>query len=137
VKATLGWWMYEWGSHDARFGVTIVAGCAALGAIGTVLTGAAPGGLLGFFVVLGTVTACLAVRPRASYLIIPSPALAYLVAAMLAGVVDDHAGGAAKTIYAIGALQWIASGFVAMVIATVCAIGIAGTRWWLAIRRGS
>lgn len=126
--------MSEWGSHDTRFGVTAVAACAAVGAIGTMLTGSAPGGLLGFFVVLGAVAACTAVRPRASYLIIPAPVLAYVVAAMSAGVVDDS-GGASKTAYAIGALQWIAGGFVTMVIATLCAIGIAGTRWWLAIRR--
>lgn len=136
MKATLGWWMSEWGSHDVRFGVTAIAACAAVGAIGTVLIGAVPGGLLGFFVVLGTVAACTAVRPRASYLIIPSPTLTYVVAAMFAGVVDDS-GGASKTVFAIGALQWIAGGFVTMVIATLCAIGIAGTRWWLAIRRGT
>lgn len=127
--------MYDWGLHDARVGVITVAGCAAFGAIGTVLTGTAPGGLLGFFVVLGAVAACLAVRPRVSYVIIPSPALVYAVAAMFAGVVDDHVGGASRTMYAIGAVQWIAGGFVAMVIATLCAIGITAARLWLVVRR--
>lgn len=126
--------MWYWGEHDVRFGVATVAGCAALGAIATVFTGGAPGALLGVFVVLGTVLACLAVQPRASYLIIPAPALSYLVAAMFAGVVDQHL--ASSTMFAIAALQWIARGFVTMVVATLCAIFITAIRWLRAARRG-
>lgn len=127
--------MSRWGLHDARFGVITVAACTAAGAFATMLTGGEPGGLLGFFVVLGTVAACTAVRSRASYLVIPVPVLAYLVAAMFTGFVDDHIGGASQTMYAIGAVQWIARGFVSMVIATFCAIGIVAIRLWRSARR--
>jgi hypothetical protein len=125
--------MWHWGEHNARFGVAFVAAFAALGAIATVFGGAAPGTLLGVFVVLGTVVACLAVRARATYLIIPVPALAYLVGAMFAGVVDEQQ--ASRAAYELAAVQWIAKGFVAMVIATLCAISIAGIRWLRAARR--
>jgi hypothetical protein len=125
--------MWHWGEHDARFGVAFLAVFGVLGAIATMFEGGAPGALLGVFVVLGTVVACLAVRPRVTYLIIPAPALAYLVAALFAGVADEHL--ATRMMYELAAVQWIAKGFVAMVIATLCAIGIAGIRWLRAARR--
>ena len=95
----------------------------------------APGFLLGFFVVAGTVAAALAVRPRAGRMIFPVPVLSYLVAALISGVVFDRSAGASKTVLAIGAAQWIASGFSAMALATVLAIVIISVRWFL-WRRG-
>ena len=95
----------------------------------------APGFLLGFFVVAGTVAASLAVRPRAGRMIFPVPVLSYLVAALISGVVFDRSAGASKTVLAIGAAQWIASGFSAMVLATVLAVVITTVRWFL-WRRG-
>ena len=93
----------------------------------------APGALLGFFVVAGTVAAALAIRPRAGRLIFPVPVLSYLVAALLSGAVFDRSGS--KTMLAIDAAQWIASGFFAMALATVLAVVIITARWFL-WRRG-
>ena len=93
----------------------------------------APGSLLGFFVVVGTVAAALAIRPRAGRMIFPVPVLSYLVAALLSGAVFDRSGS--KTVLAIDAAQWIASGFFAMALATVLAVVIITARWFL-WRRG-
>ena len=93
----------------------------------------APGSLLGFFVVVGTVAAALAIRPRAGRMIFPVPVLSYLVAALLSGAVFDRSGS--KTMLAIDAAQWIASGFFAMALATVLAVVIITARWFL-WRRG-
>ena len=79
----------------------------------------APGFLLGAFVVIGTVAAALAVRPRAGRMIFPVPVLCYLVAALLTGVIYNHSADSSKTALAIGAAQWVASGFFAMAVATI------------------
>ncbi len=96
-------------------------GGTAFGALVTAVAGSEPGLALGFFLVASTACAVLAVRPRAVYLIIPVPALAYVVAAILVGQIV-HQDGTSLTALAVGAAQWIASGFVAMIIATVIAI---------------
>jgi hypothetical protein len=117
-----------------RFGVVVVIGSAALGALGTVLTGREPGTLLSVFLVAGTLAGALVVRPRASYLIIPVPAPAYLVAALAAGVLRGGAATISHTALAVNALQWIARGFVPMVVATVLAVVIAAARLRAAAR---
>ena len=99
------------------------------------VTRSVPGFLLGFFVVAGTVTASLAVRPRAGRMIFPVPVLSYLVAALLSGIVFDRSADSSKTALAIGAAQWIADGFFAMALATALAVVITVTRWFL-WRRG-
>jgi hypothetical protein len=106
-----------------------VIGSAAVGALITAVARSEPGGVLGVFVVAGTVTAALAVQPRAVYRIIPVPALSYLVAAALAGMIHDRANGTSGTAFAVGATQWIASGFLAMSAATVLAIVLTAARW--------
>jgi len=113
----------------------MIVASAAIGAIVTMVARSAPGFLLGFFVVAGTVAASLAVRPRAGRMIFPVPVLSYLVAALISGVVFDRSAGASKTVLAIGAAQWIASGFSAMVLATLLAVVITTVRWFL-WRRG-
>lgn len=95
----------------------------------TVFTRSDPGFLLGLLVVIGTVAACLAVSPRRAFLIIPAPALAYLAAAILAGLIHDRAADTSRTLLAINAARWVASGFIAMVAATALAVVIAGVRW--------
>jgi hypothetical protein len=112
-----------------------VVASAAVGAIVTMVTRSVPGFLLGFFVVAGTVTASLAVRPRAGRMIFPVPVLSYLVAALLSGIVFDRSADSSKTALAIGAAQWIADGFFAMALATALAVVITVTRWFL-WRRG-
>ena len=94
-----------------------------------------PGSLLGLFVVAGTVAAALVIRPRDGWMILPVPALSYLVAALTSGVVSDQAAGSSRTALAIGAAQWVANGFFAMVLATILAAGITTARWYL-WRRG-
>jgi hypothetical protein len=108
-----------------------VIGCAAIGGLVTVATGSAPGLPLGVFVIGGTAAAVLAVRPRSVYLIIPLPALSYMVAAAAAGLVEikGQAAGASLTTLAVGAAQWMASGFLAMATATLLAIATAAARW--------
>jgi hypothetical protein len=106
-----------------------VCGSAVAGALGTVLTRNEPGLMLGVFLVAGTLAAVLAVRPRAVYLIIPVPALAYLVAATITGLIHDHATDTSRAALAVSAAQWIASGFPAMTIATILAIAITAARW--------
>ena len=119
----------RWGNFPGRFGVCVVIGSAALGALLTSLAGQQPGAVLGVFLVVGTLVAALAVRPRTGYLIIPVPALSYLVAAMIAGLIYDRSNDGSKAAMAINATQWIAGGFVAMAAATLLAIVIAAARW--------
>jgi hypothetical protein len=118
-----------------RAGVSITIGSAALGALITAVTGSQPGFLLGFLLVVGTAAAVLAVRPGAVYLIIPVPALAYVIGAALAGLVSDRATGTSGTALAVNGTQWIASGFIPMSVATGLAIVTTLMRWY-ASRRG-
>jgi len=119
----------RWGSRPGRLGVFVVTGCAALGTLVTVAAGTEPGPVLGAAVVAGTAAAALAVRPRSVYVIIPVPALAYVAAATVAGLIHDRAGDTSLTGVAVHLAQWIASGFVAMSIATLLAIAATGVRW--------
>lgn len=125
----------RWGQLPWGRGVVLVAIAAGLGALITVVTRSDPGFLLGLLVVAGTVAACLAVTPRRAYLIIPAPALAYLVAAIVAGLIHDRATDTSHTLLALNAARWVASGFLAMIAATALAVLIAGVRWLRASRR--
>ena len=99
------------------------------------LSRSGPGILLQLLVVAGTATAALAIRPRAGRAIIPVPALSYVAAALLSGIVFDRSVTSSRTVLALDAAQWIANGFFAMALATVLAAGIAASRWYL-WRRG-
>jgi hypothetical protein len=123
-----------WGTRPGRSGVFLVIGAVAVGTVATVLTGSEPGLVLGVFLVAGTVAAALAVRPRAAYLMFPVPAPAYAVAAAIAGLIHDRAADTSRTALALSAVQWIASGFVAMTLATALAIAIALLRWLRSIQ---
>jgi hypothetical protein len=105
----------------------MVIGFASAGALGTILTGGQPGVLLGVFLLAGTLAAGLAVRQNATHLVIPVPALAYPLAALAAGFAGNP-GGSSKAALAIGAVQWVAHGFLPMLAATVVAVGIAVAR---------
>jgi hypothetical protein len=119
------------GSLSGGLGVAIVAASTALGASATMLTGKEPGSILGVFVIIGTLAAAVAVRPQAGWLILPVPALAYLAAAMVTGVIYDHSADVSKAALAINAAQWIANGFFAMVLATALAVVLVTARWIL------
>jgi hypothetical protein len=125
----------RWGSLAPRRGVALVAASAVLGTLVTVLTGSDPGFALGLLVVIGTIAACLAVRARGVYWIIPAPALAYLAGAVISGLVHDRAADTSSTELTVNAARWIASGFLAMAIATALAVGIAVARRLLSNRR--
>lgn len=112
-----------------------VIGGAVLGALVTVFLGRDPGFALGLLVFLSTLVAVFVVRPRAVYLVIPVPALSYVVAAVLTGYLHDRATDTSHTALAISAVQWIAAGFVAMAAATALAILVTAIRWLVSYRR--
>ena len=120
-----------WGALQGGLCVCLVVASTALGAIVTMVAGKIPGGLLGTFVVIGTIAAALAVRPGAGRMILPVPVLSYLVAALVSGVIYNRGTGASNTALAIGAAQWIANGFFPMALATALAIVIIIIRWFL------
>jgi hypothetical protein len=129
----------RFGSLQGGLGVCLIVASAAIGAVATMMTGHAPGFLLGAFVSIGTVVAALAVRPRAGRLIFPVPVLAYLVAALISGIIYNRSDDSSKAAVAIGAAQWIANGFVAMAFATAAAIVLIAVRWyfWRRKRKGA
>jgi hypothetical protein len=93
------------------------------------VTKSQPGSVLGLFVLAGTVAAALTVQPRTGRLIFPAPALCYLIAALVSGVIYDRSAG--KTEIAVGAAQWVASGFFVMVLATLLAVALTTVRWFM------
>jgi len=114
----------RWGRLPWGRGIVLVAVAAGLGALLTIVTGSDPGFLLGLVVVLGTLAASVAVDARRAYLVIPAPALAYLVAGILVGVIHDRATDTSHTMLAINAARWVASVFLGMVVATALAVVI-------------
>ena len=125
-----------WGSRPGRLGIAFAAGGAAAGLVLTVLTRSEPGAMLGIFLLAGTAAGVLAVHPRAAYLLIPVPPLAYVAAAILAGLLHDRGTDTSHTALALSAAQWIAGGFVAMSAATLLAIVVATARWAADRQRG-
>jgi hypothetical protein len=117
------------GSLRGALGVCVIVGSALIGAIATMVTKSQPGSVLGLFVLAGTVAAALTVQPRTGRLIFPVPALSYLVAALASGVAYDRSAN--KTQIAVGAAQWIASGFFVMVLATLLAVALTTVRWFM------
>jgi hypothetical protein len=100
-----------------------------IGAVATIMTHVQPGPVLGLAVLAGTVAAALTVHPRTGRLIFPVPALSYLIAALVSGVVYERSSD--KTELAVGAAQWIANGFFVMVLATLLAIALTTVRWFM------
>jgi hypothetical protein len=125
----------RWGSLPGWLGVCIIIASAAIGAVATAATRTAPGQVLGVCVVVGTVVAALVVRPSAGRLIFPVPVLFYLIAALASGIAYDRSADSSKTALAIGAAQWIAAGFFAMVLATALAVVLITVRWFIGRRR--
>jgi hypothetical protein len=109
--------------------VAVIVVAVLLGTIVTVVSGSEPGGILSGFLIAGTVVGALLVRPGSGHLIFPVPPIAYVAAAVLAGLIHDRTTDTSVTGLALGALQWIAAGFLAMITATVLAVAIAVCRW--------
>ena len=121
---------WRWGELSGGRGTLIVVATAVLGAIATVVTKRDPGSLLGWLIVAGTLIAGFAVRPRSAYLLVPVPALAYVVFGLAAGFIRTHSDPSSSGL-AVGAAQWTANGFLIMAAATVLAIVLALGRWLL------
>jgi hypothetical protein len=121
----------ELGTLPGRLGVCLVAAGAALGGFITLVAHSVPGPVLGVFLVLGTIAAALAVRPRDAYMVIPVPALAYVITAMTVGLIEtfNQPGTTSLTTLAVNVLQWIASGFLAMLLATLAALAATVIHW--------
>jgi hypothetical protein len=124
----------RWGTLSGGLGIGIVAGSAALGALITIVLRREPGALLGVFLILGTLIGGLAVRTASARLIIPAPTLCYVVAASVAGAINDRASDTSRIGLLLHSGTWIASGFYAMTIATVLAIVVSGVRLYLDYR---
>jgi uncharacterized membrane protein YgcG len=119
------------GDFSGLAGIGIVAASALLGAIITVVLRRDPGTLLGVCVIAGTLVAGLAVRPRSARLIIPVPTLSYVVAATVAGAINDRSADTSHLADLVHAGTWIASGFLSMTMATIMAVVITGLRLYL------
>jgi len=123
-----------WGRYPAWVGVLTVLAAALLGTAFTVASHRDPGRALGVFVAAGTLAAGISVRARSAYAITPVPAIAYAIAATMAGLIHDHAIDTSRTALSLSAVQWIASGFIAMAAATTLAVILAVARWLLSTR---
>jgi hypothetical protein len=119
------------GRLSTRTAVLLLAGATVAGVLLTLIAGQEPGLLLGFFVIVGTLAAVGGIRRSAAYLLFPMPAIAFLVAAVLTGIVHDSRMTSSTAGLATSFLQWIAGIFVPMVTATVIAVLIGGVRWVL------
>jgi hypothetical protein len=117
-------------------GTGIVVVAAALGAIVSLATKHEPGSLLGGFVVAGALAAGFAVRQRSAYLLIPVPALSYVVFALAVGLLREQSAPS-STGLTVNAAQWVANGFLTMAAATVLAVAITAGRWLLARYAGA
>jgi hypothetical protein len=101
----------------------------AIGAVVSLVTGSAPGALLGVLLMVGSVAAALGVHFRRAYLLIPVPAPAYVVAAIVIGLFHDRGADISRTALAVNAAQWVAGGFLWMTAATIAVIAITSARW--------
>jgi hypothetical protein len=102
-----------------------------LGIIVTLVAGQEPGGLLGFFIIVGAIAATLCIRRGKVYLLFPAPALAFFVAAIVTGKVHDAKLGSSTAGLGAGFTQWVAGIFFPAVVATIIVLLIGGGRWLL------
>lgn len=119
----------QFGTRPGRLGVAVIVVAVLLGTVVTVLSRSEPGVVLSAFLIAGTFLGALLVQPGSGFLIFPVPPIAYVAAAVVAGLVHDRPAGSSVTSLALNAVQWIGSGFLAMIAATLLAIVIAVARW--------
>jgi hypothetical protein len=110
-------------------GVAIVAAATLLGVIATVLLKKEPGSMLGIFILAGTVIAAFAVRYNAAYGLVPVPALAYVIGAMVPGYIHDRSDITGHLELAAHAAEWVGFGFLSMVAGTIVALVLAIGRY--------
>jgi hypothetical protein len=111
--------------------VLLLVACTVLGVIVTLVAGQEPGGLLGFFIIVGTIAAALCIRRGKVYLLFPAPALAFFVAAIVTGKVHDAKLGSSTAGLGAGFTQWVAGIFFPAVVATIIVVLVGGGRWLL------
>jgi hypothetical protein len=116
---------------STRTAVLALVACALLGIIFTLVAGQEPGGLLGFFIIVGTIAAALGIQRGKVYLLFPAPALAFFVAAIVTGKVHDAKLGSSTAGLGAGFTQWVAGIFFPAVVATVIVLLVGGGRWLL------
>ena len=119
----------RWGSLPVRRGIVVVLSATAIGAIGTLVVGGAPGAMLGVPLIAGSIAAAFGVHFRCGYLLIPVPALAYAVGATMTGMFHDRGVDISHTALAVSATQWFAGGFMWMAAATIGVIAVTAFRW--------
>ncbi|HEV3380157.1 MAG TPA: DUF6542 domain-containing protein [Trebonia sp.] len=101
---------------------------AIIGAVGTVATHRDPGFLLGLMIIVGSCVAALCIPRKSVYLLIPLPALTYLVLCSVTGYIHDRSLGTSTTALASDFTQWLAGGFAGICLATVLVLLIFGAR---------
>jgi hypothetical protein len=116
---------------STRTAVLVLFAGTLLGVIFTLAAGQEPGGLLGFFIIVGTIAAALGIRRGKVYLLFPAPALAFFVAAVVTGKVHDAKLGSSTAGLGAGFTQWIAGIFFPAVVATIVVLLVGGGRWLL------
>ncbi len=114
-----------------RTAMLVLAAGALLGVIFTLLAGQEPGGLLGFFIIVGAIAAALGIQRGRVYLLFPAPALAFFVAAIVTGKVHDAKLGSSTAGLGAGFTQWVAGIFFPAVVATIIVVLVGGGRWLL------
>ena len=103
----------------------------AVGIVVTLVASQEPGGLLGFFIIVGAIAATLCIRRGKVYLLFPAPALAFFVAAVVTGKVHDAKLGSSTAGLGAGFTQWVAGIFFPAVVATIIVLLVGGGRWLL------
>src|SRR6185437_578587 len=107
------------GRMSTRTAMLVLFAFTAVGVIFTLIAGQEPGGLLGFFIIVGTIAAALGIRRGKVYLLFPAPALAFFVAAIIPGKVHDAKLGSSTAGLGAGFTQWVAGMFFPAVVATI------------------
>jgi hypothetical protein len=116
---------------STRTAMLLLAAGTLLGVIFTLVAGQEPGGLLGFFIIVGTIAASLGIHRGKVYLLFPAPALAFFVAAIVTGKVHDAKLGSSAAGLGAGFAQWVAGIFFPAVVATIVVVLVGGGRWLL------
>jgi hypothetical protein len=109
----------------------VLAAFAVLGVIFSLILGQEPGAVLGFFIIVGTIIAAICIKHGRVYMLFPAPALAFFIAAILAGKVHDAKLGSSTAGLGAGFTQWVAGIFFPAVVATILVLLIGGGRWLL------
>jgi hypothetical protein len=116
------------GSFSLKRSLLLFFGFALLGALATLIMGSDPGTWLGLLIVAGSFISALCVVRRSLYVLIPLPALSYLVLAIVVGGIHDYRTATSTTQLGLSFLQWIGSGFFTIFAATLLLLLIFGAR---------